>query len=64
MTASPDHTPRLTARERAIASLAFRNLEASIGLLPTKTVRGRWNPRLTRSEVANLRRRLTTGGLL
>jgi hypothetical protein len=47
-TASPDYTPRLTARERAIASLAFRNLEASIGL---------------RNEVAALRRRLTHGGI-
>ena len=61
---APNHDlrPALTPRDRAIASLAFRNLEATILALPNKAVRGRWNPRLTRSEVANLRRRLTVGG--
>jgi hypothetical protein len=45
--------PSLTDRERNVVALAFGNLEKTIASLPDGTVK--WDPPLTRDEVATLR---------
>jgi len=52
----------MTNRERQIAALALSNLERTIASFPTKMIR--WTPPLTVSEVARLRRQLTSQDVL